>query len=101
YLDAILKCAEVLTRFLAAVSLSSFCGRQDASVPAPRSLTDFTGNLSFGHFLAMTQLIANEAVEHPLKGYVAPGFVRKGNKGGEADAGLIELLNLRNELGHN
>jgi hypothetical protein len=101
YLDAILKCAEVLTRYLAAVLLSSFCSRQDASVPAPKGLTDFTGNLSFGHFLAMTQLIAKEAAEHPLKVYLTVGFVKKGSKGGEADASLVELLNLRNELGHN
>jgi hypothetical protein len=99
-LDAILKCAEVVARYLAAVSLSSFCARQDASAPAPKSLTDFTGNLSFGHFLAVSQVIARDSADHPLKTYLAPGFVKKGEKGGEADGSLIELLNLRNDLGH-
>jgi hypothetical protein len=100
-LDAILKCAEVLTRYLAAISLSSFCARKDATSPVPKGTEKFTGNLSFGHFLTLTQLIVRDPADHPLKLYLAPGFVVKDNKGGEADAGLIALLNLRNDLGHN
>jgi hypothetical protein len=100
-LDAILKCAEVVARYLAALSLSSFCARQQDSAPAPKSLADLTGNLSFGHFLAVTQIIAKDAADHPLKTALAPGFVKKAEKRGEADACLIELLNRRNDLGHN
>ncbi len=72
--------------------------RADAAAPAAKSLTDFAGNLSFGHFLSMAQLIAKDSANHPLKTYLGSGFVKKS---GEADASLIELLNLRNDLGHN
>ncbi len=48
-LDAILKCAEVVTRNLAVLSISSFAAREDASASMPVAFTEFTGPLSFGN----------------------------------------------------
>ncbi len=57
-LDAILKCAETVTRYLAAVAISSFSAREDANIAVPKGLSNFAGNLSFGHFLSVVQGIA-------------------------------------------
>jgi hypothetical protein len=58
-LDAILKCAETVTRYLAVVAISSFSAREDAHMVVPKGLSNFTGNLSFGHFLTAVQGIAS------------------------------------------
>src|SRR5260370_33091929 len=66
-LDAILKCAETVTRYLAVVAIRSFSARKDANIAVPKGLSNFTGNLSFGHFLSAVQAIANNNAPHPLK----------------------------------
>ncbi|HEX8919841.1 MAG TPA: hypothetical protein VF766_00090, partial [Pyrinomonadaceae bacterium] len=40
-LEAILKAAEVITRYLAALAVSSFCARTDSGVNAPKGLENF------------------------------------------------------------
>ena len=98
--DAILRCAEILTRYLAAISLSSFCARVDASVAPSPKLETFDGNLSFGSFL---HAIANSqalGVHHPLDALLEDAF-----RGGralqeQAEFALTELLAIRNDLGH-
>lgn len=99
-LDAILRCAEVLTRYLAAAAISSFAARTDQNYPIPKGLEAFVGNLSFGSFLSVIQIIAAVDCDHPLSGSLKTTF--KGNDGnpGIADKSLTALLNLRNELGH-
>lgn len=96
-LEAILKAAEVVTRYTAALAVSSFCARTDTDVAAPKGLENFKGSLSFGHYLAAVQLIAAVDCEHPLRSALASAFVGEGAK---ANMSLIELLNLRNRLGH-
>src|SRR6266699_2603690 len=99
-LDAILKCAETVTRYLAVVAISSFSARDDASIAIPRGLSNFTGNLSFGHFLTAVQAIASINTSHPLKDALNAAFKSKEGGSGPADTSLIALLNLRNQLGH-
>src|SRR5947209_177859 len=99
-LDAILKCAETVTRYLAAVAISSFSAREDASIAVPKGLSNFTGDLSFGHFLNAVQGIASINAAHPLKDALNAAFKTKKGGSGSADASLIALLHLRNQLGH-
>src|SRR6266480_147531 len=99
-LDAILKCAETLTRYLTAVAISSFSAREDANVAVPKGLSNFVGNLSFGHFLSAVQGIASINASHPLKDALTAAFKSKEGGSGPADTSLIALLKLRNKLGH-
>jgi predicted HTH transcriptional regulator len=99
-LDAILKCAETVTRYLAVVAISSFSAREDANIAVPKGLSNFTGNLSFGDFLRAAQAIASISASHPLKDVLTAAFKRKEGGSGPADTSLIALLKLRNKLGH-
>ena len=60
-LDSILKCAEVVTRYIAALSVSSFCARSDGSTNAPKGVEEFRGKLSWGHFLNLLRIMASVA----------------------------------------
>ena len=99
-LDAILRGAEVLTRYLAALAVASFAAREDAAIPAPAALGVMQGNLSFGHFLSAVQGIAAAGCTHPLRIELETGFKGKEGSPGPADAALVALLSLRNQLGH-
>ncbi len=99
-LDAILKCAETVTRYLAVVAMSSFVAREDANIVVPKGLSNFTGNLSFGHFLTAVQAIASINALHPLKDVLNAAFKTKKGGSGLADTSLSTLLKLRNKLGH-
>ena len=99
-LDAILRCAEILTRYLAALAVASFATRNDQAVPAPAALGELNGNLSFGHFLSAVQGVAGVSCEHPLRAGLVASFKRNDGGTGPADAAMITLLNLRNDLGH-
>ncbi len=100
-LDALLKGAEILTRYLASVSLASYSVREDAS-DSPDLFATLNGPLSFGHFLTVNQQVAKVACDHPAKAYLQAGFSGgDANKGtGPTDEALTKLLELRNELGH-
>jgi hypothetical protein len=99
--NATLKAAEVLARYLAAVAAASFATRTDEGTT---KLTALQGNLSFGHFLTVIQEVAGVAVAHPATGLLAQGFKsKKQNKEtlrGKTDGALVALLELRNDLGH-
>ncbi len=60
--NACLKAAEVLTRYLAAVTLASFASRDE---DAEANLSKLSGNLSFGHFLTTLQEITAARKQHP------------------------------------
>ncbi len=100
--DSCLKAAEVLTRYLAAVCVSSFAAREGAGED-DLSIPRLSGNLSFGHFLQVCQFVAKSAADHPCGSYLA-GFRPKGRgphkKDGTVDTSLVSLLELRNDLGH-
>ena len=99
-LDAILKCSETLTRYLAALGLASFAAREDPTAPPPAIFADFTGPLSFGHFLALADVIAKTLAAHPLKAVLAAVFPAKDKKSGLTEPPLVRLLQIRNAEGH-
>lgn len=97
-LDACLRAGEVLTRYVAAVALSSFAAREGGDA---LNISALEGNLAFGHFLSTAQQVANIEVPHPAEPYLSAGFKpKKGQSTGVTYAALEALLNLRNELGH-
>ncbi|MEI8716329.1 hypothetical protein [Mesorhizobium sp. ISC11] len=97
-LDACLRAAEVLARYITAVALSSFAARDGG---ANLNISPLDGNLSFGHFLSASQQVANVGVPHPAAPYLHAGFrPKKGQVVGVTYAALEALLALRNDLGH-
>ena len=97
--NACLKAAEVLTRYLAGVVVASFASREDE---AEAKLSELNGNLSFGHFLTTVQEVAAAKGKHPAQQPLRYAFkVSKKEKGsGATNEALTRLLNLRNRLGH-
>lgn len=97
--NACLKAAEVLTRYLAAVAVASFASRDD---DAEAKLSELSGNLSFGHFLTTVQEITAARGQHPAQQPLRYAFrVSKKEKGsGATNEALSQLLTLRNRLGH-
>src|SRR6266705_7099768 len=87
-LDAILKCAETVTRYLAVVAISSFSAREDTNIAVPKGLSNFAGNLSFGHFLTAVQGIVSINTPHPLKDAITAAFKSKEGDSGLADTSL-------------
>lgn len=101
-LDACIRAGEVITRYIAAAALASFAARQGAGTDGS-SLPELDGPLSFGHFLTLVQKICAFDVNHPLAPYLAPFRSKKKGRTveqGKADAALVGILNLRNDLGH-
>jgi predicted HTH transcriptional regulator len=101
-LDASLRAGEVLARYTAAAALASFAGRQGAGTDG-LSLPELKGPLSFGHFLSLVQQICAFDINHPLAPYLASFRAKKKGRTvepGTADAALVSILNLRNDLGH-
>lgn len=96
-LDQILRCAEVTTRYLCALAIASFAAREDTTVSPPPALTEFRGNLAFGHFLSVVQAISSLGTRHPLQIPFSQCFQ---NKKSIAKGKLENLLNLRNDVGH-
>lgn len=99
--NACLKAAEVLTRYLAAVAVASFASRDE---DAEAKLSELSGSLSFGHFLTTVQEVAAAKGNHPAAPLLAQGFKsttrNKETLRGKTDGALVSLLGLRNDLGH-
>ena len=96
-LDQILRCAEVTVRYLSALAIASFAAREDESVSPPEQFIEFKGNLSFGNFLTIVQAVTKLTTPHPLRSAFSQSFL---NKKSLAKGKLEELLELRNQLGH-
>ena len=97
-IDACIKAAEILCRYLSALALSSLRGRETKTFPP--NLEPLEGNLSFGDFLNLLRGAAT-ASQHPLCPYLSPFRPLSKRRGrGKADQALLALLELRNELGH-
>ncbi len=99
--ETILKGAEIVTRYLASLSLSSFCARSDKSVAPSPKLSSFNGPLSFGNFLNAVRHTYDGGCPHPLQSLLQDVFRGKIKQALQADHCLNDLLNLRNDLGHN
>src|SRR4051794_33349108 len=67
-LDATIRSAETLTRYLAVLAVSSFAARSDPAQPPPALFATWEEKaLSFGDFLSMVQVVAGAGGEHPLR----------------------------------
>jgi predicted HTH transcriptional regulator len=102
-IDACLKAAEVITRYVAILCMASFRGRKNSSVEH-NGLIALDGNLAWGHFLEIIQKVSSVKEDHPLNRHLAafrPGKASAKIGLGEAEKELLALLELRNELGHN
>lgn len=101
--DATIKGAEVLARYLALVALASYLAR-DGESDQQVDLAGFEGPLSFGHFLTVARDLARAAIDHPVRSLLAAGLKPKGKgkqqRPGATDEALVQLLELRNALGH-
>lgn len=99
--ETILKGAEIVTRYLASLSLSSFCARVDPATPPAAKLSSFDGGLTFGSFINAIRNSFDVACAHPLKDLFVTHFRGKGKPRENAEGCLSELMDLRNRLGHN
>jgi hypothetical protein len=98
-LEACLKAAEMLTRYLAVISLASAAATKPSDQNLP-VVEGFEGNLAFGTFeLAIRQAIA-VSWEHPLRQQLRTAM--RSTKKHQAVTGvwLGRFVQLRNELGH-
>ncbi len=102
--DAVVKAGEVLARYLAVVGLASYANRAGDDDGPAISPEDFSGPLAFGTFLDCARDLATCEADHPLKSQLAAGLAPKGKgrqkREGTASQGLGQILELRNQLGH-
>lgn len=96
--ETLLKGAEIVTRYLAALALGSFSARADPTVLPSADLGKFKGGLTFGSFLNAIRNSFNVACDHPLKELFVAHFRGSGK---QAEDQLEALMALRNRLGHN
>jgi hypothetical protein len=98
-LEACLKAAEMLARYLAVISLASAA----ATKPSDRDLPvveGFDGNLAFGAFeTAIRQAIA-VSWEHPLREQLRAAMRSTKKRQAVTGVRLVRFIQLRNELGH-
>ncbi len=98
-LDACVKAAEVIARFIAVASLASSAATRPSDAVPPQ-VANFVGNLSFGVFENAARAAAAVTWDHPLREQLR--LCLKSAKKRKAIAGqrLAEFVELRNELGH-
>jgi hypothetical protein len=98
-LDACIKAAEVIGRYVGVVALASAATGRTASA-SPPDVDGFVGNLSFGVFEKAARTASNVAWSHPLREGLR--LCLKSAKKRKAVAGLhLEaFVKLRNDLGH-
>ena len=100
--EACLKAAEVLARYTCALSLASYSAIEETTIRDP--LGDMSGSLAFGQFHSIVQQIALRPETHLLASLLAQGFKKVKRNGsiqpGITDKALVELLEIRNQVGH-
>jgi hypothetical protein len=104
-IDTVIKGAEILTRYLATISLASFSVRNDPNI----LLSDtslFSKPLAFGAFHSIVQQVVSRDTSHIAKYLLQEGFNKKkisSNskiKSLNTDDSIQALMKLRNTLGH-
>lgn len=98
-LEACLKAAEMLTRYLAVISLASAASTKPPEEQLP-SVEGFEGNLAFGTFEAAIRQAIAVAWDHPLRDELRAAM--RSTKKHQAVTGvrLERFVQLRNDLGH-
>jgi hypothetical protein len=98
-LEAALKAAEVVTRYLAVTGLGSAASTRDPASP-PLPVDSFSGNLSFGHFESAARAAYLAAWDHPLRLLFREHLRPSKKNKGSASSAIQVLVKLRNDLGH-
>ena len=98
-LEACLKAAEVVARYLAVVGLASAAASREPGEPPP-TVKHFCGNLSFGIFETAARASLATEWDHPVRSLFRECL--RSTKKHKAAAGdkLASLIQLRNKLGH-
>jgi hypothetical protein len=98
-LEACLKAAEMLTRYLAVIALASSAATKPSYQALPM-VEDFEGNLAFGTFEQVIRQAIGVSWEHPLREQLRAAM--RSTKKHQAVTGLrlSQFVQLRNELGH-
>lgn len=98
-LEACIKAAEVIARYVAVTALASAASTRETGESAP-SVENFSGNLSFGVFENAARASTAVGWSHPLREPLR--LCLKSTKKRKAIAGqhLQAFVKLRNELGH-
>ena len=99
-LDACLKAAEIVTRYLAGLSLASYARRAEEHESEVLELSSTVkGSLSWGTFLEIIQRIHAQKAEQPAKSHLSA--FKSGKKNTiTVEELLVDLLNIRNKEGH-
>jgi hypothetical protein len=95
-LDACIKAAEVVARFIALASLASAAATRPTEIEPPL-VKNFVGNLSFGVFDSAARISASVDWNHPLRAELRQCFKKRNAITGQR---LVDFVRLRNELGH-
>lgn len=98
-LDACIKAAEVVARYVAVAALASAAATRK-SPDEPPNVENFTGNLSFGVFENAARASASVSWEHPLRGQLRLCLRSAKKRKAVAGQRLQDFVRLRNELGH-
>ena len=98
-LDACIKAAEVVARFVAVASLASCAATRPAGAEPPK-IGNFIGNLSFGVFDEAARAAASVPWDHPLRGPLRNCLRSAKRRKAIAGQRLVQFVELRNELGH-
>ena len=98
-LDACIKAAEVVTRFVAVASLASCAATRPVGTEPPK-IENFIGNLSFGVFEEAARAAASVSWDHPLRGPLRNCLRSAKRRKAIAGQRLAQFVELRNELGH-
>jgi hypothetical protein len=98
-LDACIKAAEVIARYVAVASLASAAATKPSGVDPPE-VANFAGNLSFGVFEKAVRATATVAWEHPLREQLRLCVKSAKKRTAVVGIRLQEFVELRNELGH-
>jgi len=98
-LEACLKAAEVLTRYIAIASLASAASTRPECDDLP-VVEGFNDNLSFGSFELSIRKSLSVKWDHPLRDDLRAAMRQTKRNPGKAGAHLQSFLELRNDLGH-
>lgn len=98
-LDASIKAAEVIARFVAVASLASAAAMKPRGADPP-DVRNFAGPLSFGMFENALHVAAAVTWAHPLRDQVRVGVKSTKKRTAIAGQRIRQFVELRNELGH-
>lgn len=98
-LEACLKAAELLTRYLAVISLASAAATKPPDQDLP-VVEGFEGNLAFGTFELAIRQAAAVSWEHPLREQLRAAMRSTKKHAAVTGVRLAQFVQLRNELGH-